>query len=117
METRPAEARNSFTLAGLLEQRSAAGKPYLEFLRVAALSAGVYVLEAGAVDTQKPHAQDEMYYVASGRARMMLDEDGESRTIEVATGTVIFVAAGARHSFYNISERLEVLVFFAPAEG
>jgi oxalate decarboxylase/phosphoglucose isomerase-like protein (cupin superfamily) len=115
MDARQAVVRSRFALAELLQQRTVTKKPYLEFLRVPALSVGIYVLEAGATDTQSPHAQDEVYYVVSGKARMMLAEAGMTNTVEVMQGTIIFVSAGARHSFYNITERLEVLVFFAPA--
>ena len=76
------------------------------------MSAGVYVLAAGATDPQKPHHEDEMYYVVRGRARMLIN----SEDAEVAAGSVIFVEAGAEHRFYDIQEELEVLVFFAPAE-
>lgn len=40
--------------------RAQAGKLYGEFLRVPALSAGLYVLAAGATDLQRPHHEDEM---------------------------------------------------------
>ena len=40
---------------------------YREFLRVPDLSAGLYVLEAGATDPQSPHTEDELYYVVAGR--------------------------------------------------
>ena len=33
------------------------------------MSAGVYVLPKGGTDPQKPHREDEMYYVVRGRAR------------------------------------------------
>ena len=51
------------------QQRAQSGKLYREFLRVPAMSAGLYVLPAGATDPQKPHHEDEMYYVVRGRAR------------------------------------------------
>ena len=35
----------------------------------------------------------------------------------VAGGSVVFVAAGVEHKFYDIEEELHVLVFFAPAES
>jgi mannose-6-phosphate isomerase-like protein (cupin superfamily) len=35
----------------------------------------------------------------------------------VGPGSLIFVEAGAEHRFFEISEQLEVLVFFAPAES
>jgi quercetin dioxygenase-like cupin family protein len=101
-----------FDLAALQRRQEETGKPYLEFLRVVAMSAGVYVLPAGRTDGQNPHRQDEMYYVVRGRARMRAG--GEDKA--VAAGTVIFVAAGIEHRFYDIEEELTVLVFFAPAE-
>jgi len=96
----------------LLRQRAQRGKLYLEFLRVPAMSAGVYVLPAGAKDPQKAHREDELYYVIRGRGRMKIG----SADAEVSAGSVIFVEAEAEHRFYDIQEELEVLVFFAPAE-
>ena len=87
-------------------------KPYREFLRVPSMSAGVYVLAAGAVDGQRPHQQDEMYYVIRGRARFRVGSEDH----EVFAGSVIFVAAEVEHRFHVVSEELVVLVLFAPAE-
>jgi mannose-6-phosphate isomerase-like protein (cupin superfamily) len=97
----------------LLQQRIQLGKLYLEFLRVPAMSAGVYVLPAGGADPQKPHREDEMYYVVRGRARMRVGSEDQA----VGEGSVIFVAANVEHRFYDIAEELVVLVFFAPAES
>ncbi|HEY1400170.1 MAG TPA: cupin domain-containing protein [Terriglobales bacterium] len=101
-----------FHLGDLTRQRAAKGKLYLEFLRVPAMSAGVYVLPKGGIDPQKPHREDEMYYVVRGHGRMQIG----SERAEVRAGSVIFVEAEAEHRFYDIEEELEVLVFFAPAE-
>ncbi len=101
-----------FHVDDLLHQRGEKGRLYLEFLRIPALSAGVYVLPAGATDPQKPHHEDEMYYVIRGRARMQIGTEHA----EVRAGSVIFVEARADHKFYDIEEELEVLVLFAPAE-
>jgi mannose-6-phosphate isomerase-like protein (cupin superfamily) len=92
--------------------RRSAGSLYREFLRVPALSAGLYVLEAGATDPQQPHAEDELYYVVAGRARIAVGD--ESRPVHA--GSLVFVAAGVAHRFHDIEERLEVLVAFGPAE-
>jgi mannose-6-phosphate isomerase-like protein (cupin superfamily) len=89
-----------------------AGKAYREFVRVPMLSVGVYVLPAGGTDAQKPHDEDEVYYVVRGRARMKVGAEEEV----VKAASVIFVAAKVEHHFFDISEELEVLVFFAPAE-
>ena len=102
-----------FTTGALEAQRAAAEKPYLEFLRVPAMSAGLYVLAAGATDNQKPHAEDEIYYVLRGKGRMRVSDD----QFEVAPGQIIFVPARADHRFFDISEELALLVFFAPAES
>ena len=101
-----------FHIDDLDRQRATAGKRYLEFLRVPAMSAGVYVSPKGSVDPQKPHREDEMYYGVRGRPRMQTGSDHA----EVRTGSVIFVEAELEHRFYDIEEELEVLVFFAPAE-
>ena len=101
------------TLKDVDRQRAESGKLYREFLRVPAMSAGLYVLAAGAIDPQRPHHEDEMYYVVRGRARFRAgNEDGE-----VAAGSVLFVAAEVEHRFYDIKEELAVLFFFAPAES
>jgi quercetin dioxygenase-like cupin family protein len=100
------------TLPEIAEQRARSGKPYREFLRVPAMSAGLYVLPAGGTDHQKPHREDEIYYVIRGRARFKAGPEDR----EVSAGSVIFVAAEVGHRFYDIEEELEVLVFFAPAE-
>jgi quercetin dioxygenase-like cupin family protein len=102
-----------YDLPTVSAERAKAGKLYQEFLRVRALSAGVYVLAAGATDPQKPHKEDELYYVARGRGRMRVA--GEEQVVNA--GSVIFVPAHAEHLFFEISEELEVLVFFAPAES
>ena len=108
---------NIFEFSQLLATQAQSSKPYLEFLRVSALSVGVYVLEAGASDHQKPHSEDEVYYVVSGRARMSVDEPGGIKSFAVGPGKLLYVQAGVRHSFHQITEKLVVLVFFAPPEG
>jgi mannose-6-phosphate isomerase-like protein (cupin superfamily) len=101
------------SLRDIEEQRAQSGKPYREFLRVPAMSAGLYVLPSGATDLQKPHGEDEIYYVVRGRARFKAGAEDR----EVSAGSVIFVAAEVGHSFYDITEELAVLVIFAPAES
>jgi quercetin dioxygenase-like cupin family protein len=99
---------------GKIDQaRAESGKLYREFLHVPDMSAGLYVLPAGASDLQRPHHEDEMYYVIRGRGRFRAGE----QDAEVSTGSVLFVAAEVEHHFYDIAEELAVLVFFAPAES
>ena len=103
---------DTFRLTELIAERAALGRPYLEFLRASSLSAGLYVLPAGGVDPQKPHTEDEVYYVISGRGTFRAD--GEDRAVDV--GSVIYVEAGVEHRFHSIAEDLVLLVFFAPAQ-
>jgi mannose-6-phosphate isomerase-like protein (cupin superfamily) len=92
---------------------SAGVSAYQEFLRSRDLSVGVYRLDVGAVDSQQPHTEDEVYHVLAGRATFTAD--GE--TVEVAAGMCLFVPALQQHGFHHITEALEVLVVFGPAEG
>ena len=102
-----------FKIEQLEKQRSESGRRYLEFLRVPAMSSGVYVLPAGGQDPQKPHNEDELYYVVRGHARVRVGAEDR----DVGPGSVIFVGAKVPHQFHDITEELAVLVFFAPAES
>jgi len=103
---------DAFELSDIEERRRAAGRLYEEFLRVPDLSAGLYVLEAGATDPQQPHAEDELYHVIIGRGRITVGDE----TRPVAAGSLVFVPARVPHRFHDIEERLEILVVFGPAE-
>ncbi|HET7639943.1 MAG TPA: cupin domain-containing protein, partial [Ktedonobacteraceae bacterium] len=102
----------AFELTKLIDQQNETGRDYLEFLRVPALSAGLYMLAAGAVDTQQPHTEDEVYYVISGRGFIRVG--AEEHPVEA--GTLVYVKAHVEHHFHTITEDLKILVFFAPAE-
>lgn len=95
-----------------LEKGRKTGKRYTEFLRVATMSAGVYTLPAGGADTQKPHTEDEIYFVVRGRARFQ--HGSVERSAEA--GDVLFVPARQPHHFHAITEELVLLVVFAPPE-
>jgi quercetin dioxygenase-like cupin family protein len=103
----------AFELKAIQQQQHALGKLWFEFLRVADLSMGLYVLPAGATDPQQPHTEDEVYYVVSGRGRIRVG--AEDRDIQA--GSIVYVAAQIEHRFHTIEEELQLLVFFAPPEG
>jgi len=103
---------DAFEISQLIVEQQQVGQAYLEFLRVPALSVGLYALPAGGVDPQKPHTEDEVYYVVEGRGFIRVGD--EDRPVE--PGTVVFVAANVEHRFHTISEDMKILVFFAPAE-
>jgi len=99
-------------LSDLLSRRAASGQRYLEFLKAPTLSVGVYHLRAGEPDPQGPHTRDEVYYVLSGRASICVGDEVQP----VEAGGVVYVAAGVEHRFVDITEDLDVLVFFAGAQ-
>lgn len=102
----------SFELTQLISQREASNKLYLEFLKVPDLSMGLYVLPAGGTDPQSPHTEDEVYYVVSGRAKILVADENQN----LQAGSIIYVEKNVEHRFHSIEEELTVLVFFAPAE-
>ena len=101
------------TIAEVDRQRAESGKLYREFLRVPAMSAGLYTLPVGATDLQRPHQEDEIYYVVKGCGRFHAGDEDK----DVAAGSMLFVAAEVEHHFYDIVEEITLLVFFAPAES
>jgi len=104
---------HAFELSELLKIQAEHDGPWREFLRVPALSMGIYSLAAGAADPQDPHTEDEVYYVVSGRGRLSVG--GEDQT--VGAGSIVYVAKNVTHFFHSIEEDLTTLVFFAPAEN
>jgi mannose-6-phosphate isomerase-like protein (cupin superfamily) len=73
---------------------------------------GLYVLPAGETDPQSPHTEDEVYYVVSGKAQILVADENRN----VQAGSIVYVAKNMAHRFHSIDEELTVLVFFAPAE-
>lgn len=89
------------------------GHHWIEHLRVPDLSVGTYSIRAGGTDDQVPHTEDEIYAVMAGRATLVADSGSAS----LGPGAVVFVAAGERHRFTDVTQDLALLVLFAPAEG
>ena len=106
-EPDPGDAR-AWSLEELRQARQEEGRPWHGFVRVPSLSAGLYVLEAGAEDRQEPHDRDELYHVLSGRAVLVA---GDERFV-AAPGSIFYVRSEVPHRFVEIEEDLEVLVFF-----
>jgi mannose-6-phosphate isomerase-like protein (cupin superfamily) len=89
------------------------GERWLEFIRYPALSVSLYVLDAGEADLQSPHTEDEIYHVVEGRGRITVGD----QVRPVGPGSVVYVATAVPHRFHDITEKLTILVVFAPAEG
>ncbi len=100
-------------LARLAEAHRRAPRRYLEALRTAQLSAGLYRLRRGEEDQQRPHHEEEVYLVMEGRGRFRMgDQDYLAEP-----GVLLTVPARVEHAFHGVTEDLLLLVFFAPAEG
>ena len=65
------------------------------------------------VDLQKPHTRDEVYVVSTGSGEFVCEDKKQP----VATGDVLFVAAGVEHRFVNFSGDFSTWVFFYGPEG
>jgi mannose-6-phosphate isomerase-like protein (cupin superfamily) len=92
------------------QPRDADGHGYVDFVASDLLSVGLAIWKSGSTDRQKPHEEDEVYYVISGRG--MIRVAGEDRVVK--PGSLVFVAAGVEHRFHDVVEDLRVLVFWAP---
>jgi mannose-6-phosphate isomerase-like protein (cupin superfamily) len=104
---------DAFEIDALIAACRTSGRRYLEFVEAPSLSAGIFILPAGAVDDHSPHARDELYHVVRGRGILKLrDEDREVRE-----GSVVFVPARVEHHFHSIAQELVMLVFFGGEVG
>jgi len=92
------------------QPRDAEGHGYLDFLASDKLSVGLAVWPAGSTDRQRPHNEDEVYYVIIGRAVIRVADQDRP----VQAGSLVFVEAHVEHRFHDIEEDLRVLVFWAP---
>lgn len=99
----------AFDLEAEIAKQVSSGRPYREFLRVPALSCGIYKLPAGAKDLQGPHDEDEVYLVIDGRGRVRVG----GREHEVKRGSLLYVQATSEHNFFEVDEDITLLVFFA----
>jgi mannose-6-phosphate isomerase-like protein (cupin superfamily) len=64
-------------------------------------------------DHQRPHDQDEIYIVARGRARFVVDD----RTMPAEPGDALFVPARVAHHFEDMSADFAVWVVFYGRDG
>ena len=92
------------------QPRDADGHGYIDFLASDKLSVGLAVWPKGKPDRQRPHREDEVYYVISGRAKIRVASEDR----DVKPGSLVLVATGVEHRFHDIEEDLRVLVFWAP---
>jgi mannose-6-phosphate isomerase-like protein (cupin superfamily) len=77
------------------------------------MSLHFYRLKKGAVDLQRPHRQDELYYVLEGSRNLMVKSDGQEINVSLRKGDLVYVPANAEHKFLGDDE-ISLLVLFAP---
>ncbi len=85
---------------------------YREFLRVPALSLGVYRHGVGVEVPQDPHTEDEVYYVIDGDGTVSVD--GVDHAIRA--GSVVYLPALVPHHFHSVTRGSPRSGFFSPAE-
>ena len=96
-----------------MRARGAEDRLYREFLRVPDLSAGLYVLEAGATDPSRPTPRTSSTTSSRGRGSVTVGDE----TREVTSGLAgVRRRRPCRIGSTTSSERLELLVVFGPAE-
>jgi mannose-6-phosphate isomerase-like protein (cupin superfamily) len=100
----------AYELSELDPERDADGHGYVDFMASDLLSAGYAIWPAGGQDRQRPHDEDEVYHVVSGRGTIRVA--GED--LAVGPGSVVYVPGRIEHRFHSIEEELRVLVIWAP---
>jgi mannose-6-phosphate isomerase-like protein (cupin superfamily) len=103
---------DAFQVDELVSRLDTSSHDFAEFFRAPSqtLSMTIAFWPAGEEDPQEPHAEDEVYYVASGRGRIRVAAEDS----DVRAGSVVYVAAGVEHRFHSIEEDLAVVVFWSP---
>ena len=82
---------------------------WIDFMKIRRMEAGVLRLRPGEEDTQTPHNEDELYFVAEGSG--YVEVGGEKKPVK--KGSIIFVPAETGHYFYGNKDLLVVLYVFA----
>lgn len=87
------------------------GTPFTTLFRHGMLDVELY--RPRVEDLQTPHSRDEVYVIATGTSRFVVD----GRECSVAAGDTLFVPACAAHRFVGFSDDFSTWVFFYGPEG
>lgn len=97
---------------GLQQLPGPAGERFVEILRHGSMRTELYAPRG--TDPQQPHAQDELYFIHSGRGHFV---QGEERH-RFGPGDAFFVPAGQSHRFEDFSDDFATwVVFWGPPGG
>lgn len=99
-------------LPGVVSSKWPGGERFVRALAHGTMSVEIYS-QVG-TDPQTPHEQDELYFVHSGHAALLIG----SNSHECHPGTVAVVPAGAVHKFVKFSADFSTwVVFWGPQGG
>ena len=88
------------------------GAPFVGVMAGGSMSVEVFAPQGS--DLQQPHAQDELYFIHSGTAQIIIN----GQRFDAAPGDAFFVAAGVVHKFENFSSDFVTwVVFYGPSGG
>jgi mannose-6-phosphate isomerase-like protein (cupin superfamily) len=87
------------------------GEPFVTVMAGGTMSVEVFTPKG--TDIQQPHKQDELYFIHSGTAELIIN----GQRFEAAAGDAFFVAAGVAHHFENFSDDFVTWVVFYGPEG
>jgi mannose-6-phosphate isomerase-like protein (cupin superfamily) len=88
------------------------GVPFVRMMAGGTMSVEVFAPKG--TDLQQPHAQDELYFIHSGTAQIIINE----QRFDAAVGDAFFVASGVAHQFENFSDDFVTwVVFYGPKGG
>jgi Cupin domain. len=85
----------------------------IEAIRTDAVSLEVMKFVEGDEDPAHAHAEDEIYHVDSGAAKINVEGD----ITAVSEGDVIHLEPGTDHQFLDFEDELVMTVLYAPAKG
>lgn len=92
------------------------GLPFATLMAGGSMSVEIYApgSNADGRDRQQPHAQDELYFIQRGTARLYI----QTQPYDAEAGDVFFVSAGTEHRFEDFSADFATwVVFWGPAGG
>jgi mannose-6-phosphate isomerase-like protein (cupin superfamily) len=88
------------------------GAPFVTMMTGGSMSVELFAPKDA--DLQKPHAQDELYFIQCGKGELVIND----QRFEAAPGDAFFVTAGVQHRFENFSHDFVTwVVFYGPQGG
>ncbi|WP_235299424.1 cupin domain-containing protein [Portibacter marinus] len=102
---------NHITVNQALQKLSTTKNPFVEIFTHGTLAVEIY--KPHLVDLQEPHTRDEVYIIAQGKGEFQHND----QATHVNKGDFLFVPAGDKHRFFNLSDDFSTWVLFYGPEG